>query len=190
MITTETREQPTSLTVPTIAFDGKVYTCPYRDVLPPLTPQERDDLRRDIQANGVAVAVVITDADEVLDGHNRLEIAAELGLDRVPLTVLAGLTPEQKLARAVGLNLNRRHLTPGQRAMIAARIATAKEGRPTTSPIGGVTRERAADLLNVGPRSVDRARTVRAGGVPELVRAVESGAASVGAAAEVAKLPR
>jgi hypothetical protein len=47
----------------------------------------------------------------------------------------------------------------------------------------------AADLLNVGKRSVERARTVLEHGTPELVAAVEHGDVAVSTAAEVATQP-
>src|SRR5262249_31385736 len=50
-------------------------------------------------------------------------------------------------------------------------------------------REDAASLLNVGVRSVARAAEVRDHGAPELVRAVEQGAVSISAAADIAGQP-
>jgi hypothetical protein len=52
-----------------------------------------------------------------------------------------------------------------------------------------ITRAKAAEILNVGERSVARARQVLDKSVPELVRAVERGNVAVSAAAEIAKLP-
>jgi N6-adenosine-specific RNA methylase IME4 len=73
--------------------------------------------------------------------------------------------------------------------MVAAKLATLKRGDNQHSPIGETSQARAADLLNVGKRSVERAAEVREHGAPELVRAVERGEASVSAAADVATLP-
>jgi N6-adenosine-specific RNA methylase IME4 len=86
--------------------------------------------------------------------------------------------------------LKRRHLSESQRAMVAAKLATMRQGaRTDLSPIGEMSQARAAELLNVGKRSVERAADVRESGAPELVRAVETGAVSVSAAADVATLP-
>jgi hypothetical protein len=49
-------------------------------------------------------------------------------------------------------------------------LATLKQGaRTDLSPIGEMSQERAAALLNVGKRSVERAREVQARGAPECV---------------------
>ena len=58
----------------------------------------------------------------------------------------------------VSLNLHRRHLSESQRAMVAARLATLGEGRPSggTASIDAVSQDKAAELLNVGKRSVER----------------------------------
>jgi hypothetical protein len=71
--------------------------------------------------------------------------------------------------------------------MVAAKLATLKLGDNQHSeglPIG-----RSSELLNVGERTVARAREVQELGTPELVHAVEQGAVSVSAAADVATLP-
>jgi N6-adenosine-specific RNA methylase IME4 len=71
--------------------------------------------------------------------------------------------------------------------MVAAKLATLKLGDNQHSeglPIG-----RSSELLNVGERTVARAREVQEHGTPELVSAVERGAVSVSAAADVAALP-
>jgi N6-adenosine-specific RNA methylase IME4 len=70
--------------------------------------------------------------------------------------------------------------------MVAAKLATLKLGDNQHSeglPIG-----RGSELLNVGERTVARAREVQEHGTPELVHAVERGAVSVSAAADVATL--
>jgi hypothetical protein len=84
---------------------------------------------------------------------------------------------DDPLQFVISLNLRRRHLDESQRAMVAARIANLQdEQRKSGSPIGeAVTQGEAADLLNVGKRSVERARTVLEHGQPELVTAVERG---------------
>jgi hypothetical protein len=91
------------------------------------------------------------------------------------------------LGYVLSRNLHRRHLTESQRAMVAAKAADLKRGANQHSeglPIG-----RAADLLNVGQRSVARAREVLRRGVPELAKAVEGGKLPVSSAAEISRMP-
>ena len=59
--------------------------------------------------------------------------------------------------------------------MVAGRLATLRDGqRP--SPIGeAVTQDAAAELLNVGKRSVERARQVLDSGTPEMIERVKAG---------------
>jgi hypothetical protein len=116
-----------------IVFSGTAYSCPYRDVLPALTQDERSQLRADIEKNGVLVPIVITDQAEILDGHNRLEIAVELGLPTVPFEIVAGLTPDEKRVRAEDLNLLRRHLTPEQRRAVIDRRLKADPAQSDSS---------------------------------------------------------
>ncbi len=100
------------------------------------------------------------------------------------LTVYQG---EDPVAYVISLNLRRRHFNESQRAMVAAKLVTLKLGDNQHSkglPIG-----RGSELLNVGERSVARAREVREHGAPELVAAVERGAVSVSAAADIATQP-
>ena len=63
-----------------------------------------------------------------------------------------------------------------QRALVAARIATLPAHRPGTASIEAVSQPHAAELLNVGRASVQRAREVIDRGAPELVAAVLRGA--------------
>jgi hypothetical protein len=70
---------------------------------------------------------------------------------------------------------------------VAAKLATLRRGDNQHSeglPIG-----RSSELLNVGERTVARAREVIDHGAAELVQAVERGAVSVSAAAEIASQP-
>src|SRR5262245_6713940 len=70
--------------------------------------------------------------------------------------------------------------------MVAAKLATLKLADNQHSE--GPSIEGASRLLNVGHASVERARAVQRAGTPELIHAVERGAVSVSAAANVATL--
>jgi hypothetical protein len=64
--------------------------------------------------------------------------------------------------------------------MVAAKIANPPEGRPDkTPPIGGVSQDAAAEMLNVGTRSVQRAKKVLDDGALVLVEKVERGEVAV-----------
>lgn len=51
--------------------------------------------------------------------------------------------------------------------MVAAKLATLQRGRPSDNPpIGGISQPAAAEMLNVGERTVQRARQVQTHGTP------------------------
>lgn len=150
-----------------------------------LPESELKVLAEDIKANGLHHAV-ITFEGKILDGRNRYR-ACEI----------AGVKPKYKpyegedaVGFVVSENINRRHLDESQRAMCAARLANMKSGT-RTDLVQNCTRSRseAADLLNVGTRTVANAREVLKKGTPELVRAVDEGRVAVSRAAQIARLP-
>jgi hypothetical protein len=110
------------------------------------------------------------------------------------------------VAFVLSLNLHRRHLDESQRAMVGARakpmfeeeararLVTSTGGSdpqplanlPKAAPVH--SRDKAASLVNVSPRSVEHASSVMESGTPELIKAVDQGTVSVSAAAEIASL--
>ena len=155
---------------------------PLADIFSLLDGQDFAELVADIKAHGLHEPIVVFEG-KILDGRNRYR-ACEAARVEPTFTAYTGDDP---IAYVVSLNLRRRHLDESQRAMVAAKLATLKLGDNQHSeglPIG-----RSSELLNVGERTVARAREVQEHGTPELVSAVERGAVSVSAAADVATLP-
>lgn len=148
------------------------------------------ELAADIAEHGLREPIVLLDG-AVLDGRNRLAACEAVGVE--PSFVdYAGDDP---IAFVVSLNLRRRHLSESQRAMVATRIATLRDGMRSDRvgrPIGRptpMTQTAAGELLSVGARSVRRARVVIERGVPALSAAVDAGVVPVSTAAEVSLLP-
>lgn len=79
-------------------------------------------------------------------------------------------------------NLARRHLTVGQKAMIARELATATVGNPLKK--GDTTVPKAAQMLGISRGSVEQAKALKVGAV---VSAVKSGGITLGAAAKLEK---
>jgi hypothetical protein len=77
-------------------------------VLPRLSPTEREGLVESIRQHGVKYPVLTDLAGIVIDGYNRREIAAELGIE-CP-TMALDVTPEEAARLSISLNVNRRHL--------------------------------------------------------------------------------
>ena len=159
---------------------------PLAEIFPLIEGQEFADLIADIRAHGLREPVVVFEG-KILDGRNRYRACIEAGTE----TRFETYTGSDPIGYVVSLNLRRRHLNESQRAMVAAKLATLKQGaRTDLSPIGEMSQSDAAGLLNVGKRSVERAREVLDGGSPRLIHVVEGGYVSVSAAADVATLPK
>jgi N6-adenosine-specific RNA methylase IME4 len=172
------------------------------NIFPLMHGNEFEDLVSDIKANGLREAIW-TYQGKIIDGRNRFRACSA-----------AGIKPHfiewdgqgSLIAFIVSLNLHRRHLDASQRAMVAARCkpmfeeeakARMLEGRNQYSPSAnlreadtGKASDKAAEAVNVSPRSVEYASKVVAQGIPELVQSVESGSLSVSAAADIATLPK
>jgi hypothetical protein len=104
--------------------------------------------------------------DMILDGRNRYRACVAAGVE----PTFIAYTGDDPVGYVISANLRRRHLDESQRAMVAARLATLKLGDNQHSeglPIG-----RGSELLNVGERTVARAREVQEHGTPELVHAL------------------
>ena len=168
---------------------------PYADLFPLMAD---DDLRRladDIKANGQREDIYTLEG-LVLDGRNRLR-ACDLAGTEPRFKEYDGADP---LGFVLSKNLHRRHLTESQRAMVAASLANMSRGdfhgnqhevsaqMPIPEP--KVSQAKAAELLNVGERTLREAKKVIESGVPELAEAVKKGEATVKAAAKVATLPK
>lgn len=85
-------------------------------LLKPLRPEQYAALRADIEARGVKVPVEVDDEGNVLDGHNRVEIADALGKPYKTI-VRKFKTDEEKKEHVLKLNIARRHLDPLQWGM-------------------------------------------------------------------------
>lgn len=161
---------------------------PVANIFPLLDGQGFTDLVDDIKANGLHEDIWCHKDGRIIDGRNRYRACKAAGVS--PRFRSWHGAETELVAFVVSLNLHRRHLSESQRAMVAANIANLEHGGDRSKPsIDGLPAEKAAEMLNVGRASVERARTVHRHGVPELADQVVSGKASVSAAAEVATLP-
>jgi len=116
----------------------------------------------------------------------------ELEPDNIWFKVFNPAIDGDPLSYVISKNLTRRHLTDDQRRMVGARLVNVRQGRPAeqeTSQVANITRERAAEIVTADIPGIDRARSVIARGVPDVVAAVEKGTLSVSAATSIARLP-
>jgi N6-adenosine-specific RNA methylase IME4/ParB-like chromosome segregation protein Spo0J len=160
---------------------------PAADLFPMLPDAELRALADDIRANGLQQPIVMYGA-HLLDGRNRWR-ACELAGVEVKIRDWQG-SQDQALRYVISLNLTRRHLDESQRAMVAARVATMRQGERTDlAAIDARSQGEAADLLNVSRESAQRARKVIEKGTPELAAAVDAGKVAVSTAAVLTEAP-
>ena len=159
---------------------------PLANIFPLIEGAEFDALVEDIRLNGQREPIVLLDG-KILDGRNRYRACLLAGENPASISYFG----DDAVSFVVSLNLRRRHLDESQRAVVAAKLANMKQGsRTDLSPIGEMSQSQAAEMLNVGKRSVERARAVIDEGASELIAEVEQGRISVSAAADVATLPK
>jgi hypothetical protein len=82
--------------------------------IPPIDDFDLRKLRESIQEHGIREPIVVDEFDKPIDGHNRLMIANELGIE-CPKRTITGLTEPEKYQLAWTLNLSRRHLSLEQK---------------------------------------------------------------------------
>jgi len=159
---------------------------PIANIFPLIDGPEFEALVKDIRDHGQREPITLYEG-KILDGRNRYRACDAAGVD----AWLETFSSPDPVAFVISKNIARRHLDASQRAMVAAKLATLKEGRPgkAANLRSTPSAAEAAAMLNVSTRTVEVARVVRREGVPELQAAVESGAVSVAAAAEVSRLP-
>jgi hypothetical protein len=171
----------------------------------PLDEEDINALADDILAHGLLVPVETLDG-KVIDGRRRLLACETAGV--VP--TFRAVQVADPVAHVVSLSLHRRHLTPSQRSLCAARAtamreklaAEAKERQAATrkrgnSPVPenlpgrekGDSRDQAGKMFGVSGRFVDYAAKVINNVVPEVVAAVDEGRMSVSTAAVLSSEP-
>jgi len=164
---------------------------PVADIFPMMSEREFSDLVEDIREHGVREPVWLHRDGRIIDGRNRYKACVQLG-DEPPTRTFEG-DDADLVAFVVSLNLHRRHLDESQRAMVGARIAGLAHGGDRRSVQAAnlplETTARAAEMLNVGERSIRNARTVIEQGSPEIADAVVTGKVAVSTAATLTHAP-
>jgi ParB-like chromosome segregation protein Spo0J len=96
---------------------------PAANIFPLMDRRDYELLKADIVTNGLREEIVIYQGC-ILDGRNRYRACSEAGIE----PTFQEYEGDDPGAFVLSMNLHRRHLSPSQRAMIAADLATLKRG--------------------------------------------------------------
>jgi len=171
---------------------------PYAEMFPRMNDKDCKALTASIREHGLEEPIV-TYEGKILDGRNRSAACTNAQV-KPRYTKYTGKDP---LGYVVRKNLVRRHLTTSQRTMVASKMADLVAGSNQHSlkktkenevgpkdPTSGEpsTIKQAATALKVSPRSVKRGNAVLASGDEKLIKDVEDGKMTVGAAEKAVKV--
>jgi len=121
---------------------GEMVAIP-NQLLPLLATYDYEALRDDIERRGVIVPVIVNKATgEIIDGHHRVQIAEELGIEYPVEAVDIEDVAEARII-AVGLNVKRRRLSLEQRQELAKALRQ-----------DGWTQQEIADAIGVVQQTV------------------------------------
>jgi len=174
----------------------------------PLDEEHLGELAEDIKREGLLCPVEVFDG-KIIDGRRRWLACKKAGAKPEVVKV----SPVDPVAYVISLNLKRRQLTKSQAGACAARAEKLKaryaeeakerhaklSGRPPKEkPVPncaqvsetGRTRDRLAEDFGVSHGTVDRAARAIRDGIPELVKALDSGKIAANLAANISAYPK
>lgn len=157
---------------------SKLREHPQAQLIPPMRQGEYHAFCAFVSQHGILSPLEISQDGVVLDGRHRLRAAIELGLERVPVVVIS---PPNQVEHMLVRALAHRELTPSQRAALAIELQHVRQTREqararshanlkrgsatpevaTLPPRAGRTRDHAAQLAGVSPRTLQDALTVK-----------------------------
>lgn len=167
---------------PEVIFGFRVHEFAAR--FPLIEGKEFEELVEDIRVNGLKKPIKLDCHGQIVDGRNRLRACREAGVKEV----VESLPEDTDIVTFIlQENILRRHMSVGQRAMIAEDLVTLRQaGRPKPGQ-GQISTSAAAEKLHVSRNAVNAAAVVKQKGIPELADAVMRNEIPVTTAAAVAK---
>jgi hypothetical protein len=160
---------------------------PFRSLFP-IDPAVRDLVASSIRANGYDPGKPILawrDAfgehgrTVVIDGHTRLAVALDLGLDAVLATMRRFDSVDAAIAAAIGEQAQRRNLNPSQLAIhvltMLDRFDDGFRGQGARNDLYGRSAKQLGEMIGVTSRTIERARQLIAFGDDDLLAQVKAG---------------
>jgi ParB-like chromosome segregation protein Spo0J len=170
--------------------NAELTSHPAANIFPQMNRTDYEALRADIVTNGLREKIVIC-KDQILDGRHRYRACLEAGIE----PGFMHWEGDDPVRFVLSMNLHRRHLSPSQRAMIAAELATSKRGGDRSKAQNcALTHAQAAEQFGVSERQVDKGSALlkaEASGraATELVEQVRSGKIPLSKAEKLVHLP-
>jgi hypothetical protein len=149
---------------------------PLSAAFPDMDEEDFQELLSSIKAHGQREPITIFEG-QVLDGWHRYRACQELDIG--PMTT--EFDGDDPVAFVIDLNLNRRQLSPSQKALaVVSCNAWRSVGKPLITPRGVISDQKSAKDMaksaGVGERTVQRAKEVVTKGDKETVEKVKKGA--------------
>lgn len=156
-----------------------------------LKEKEYSDLKADIEKRGIIVPLIAKPDGILLAGHNRLKIAAELGVQKIPVQYVADfLSRETEIEFIYKDNVLRRQLSNAERLnvyrayfpdfdeAVEKENRGGKRGKSINDTFGGkITAKIISQKTGIPEvtvkRDLNKARTVRKGGNSDLLKLKE-----------------
>jgi hypothetical protein len=151
----------------------------YQDLIPPLTPQEFNELKESIKNNEQRLRITVSDRTEqlvIVDGHHRYKACKELGIE--PRYIIRHFESDaEEIGFIRDCNLERRHLNTFQRCVIALKTKNklaeiAKRNRMLNSPFVN-TNSKYLEAEKLGGKGVNEKLGKSASSSHETMRKVE-----------------
>jgi N6-adenosine-specific RNA methylase IME4 len=149
------------------------------NIFPLMTTEEMAELTSDIKYNGLKTPIVLYE-DKILDGRNRYQACVSASVDPT-FTEYKGNTPYSDV---MSLNIQRRHLTAGQKACVAEEMwphitnerkrISIYEGSEPTHTYSNSPLETAAKVMKVSSKSIQLVRKLKKE-EPEIYEKVKKG---------------
>jgi len=143
----------------------------FRDLIPPLTDEEKEQLETNLLGDGVRDPLVTWNGI-LIDGHNRYEIAQKYGLDYKVVEMEFGSRDEAKIW-VVHNQLGRRNLSDWARTKASLKLKPSIQGK-TPDARGDI-----AELAGVSTNTVHRVGYLMEHADEETLEALDNGEISI-----------
>jgi hypothetical protein len=169
----------------------------FKNLLPPLSDEERTELEDAIIRDGCRDAILVwSEHNIIVDGHNRYEICTSRGVrfetkqmpfkseDEVKEWIITNQLARRNISRFAKVELASKLADLHLAAQARANMATGR-GKRVVVPID--IRNEIARLAGVGHNTVSFVKKIKDGGVPELIEAARGDQVSVATAVQICK---